>query len=357
MLKRRNDLTETVVWLFTSVTTTFNMLDMVNSPQQDKGLKLSTADILARERRDWLQDVISQEYTRVKVTPPVDGNLFNEMTFYAWQNLRLSAVKSSAISIERLQCDPYKNNQDNYLVVILLAGNYLLEQNGREVFLQPGDMTIYDATRPHRIQSSAGFCKLLVSIPRKLMRDRIAGVEHCTALQVSGKTGVGAVATHFIRSAASQAEHMRADEFSALSEHSLDLLTLAFTSVRPQQFNLCRNRSISLRLVKDFIERYLADSTLDTTMIAAGTRLSARYMNDLFKDENTALMRYVWARRLENCRKDLLSLNHHSVSAIAFKWGFNDLSHFSRAFKRQFGVCPTALKQEALQPLNQRLFN
>ena len=295
-----------------------------------------------RERRDWLQEMICQEYTRVEITPPTDGNLFNETTFYAWDNLRLSTIKSNGLTIERLPREPYKDSQDNYLAVILISGNYLMEQGGREVFLQPGDMTIYDATRPHRIQSSTGFSKLLVSIPRTVMRHRIAGVEHCTALQVSGKVGMGAVTTHFIQSVASQAENMSAGEFSTLSEQSLDLLTLALTSVRPQNFNLSRSRSISLRLVKDFIELYLADSMLNTAMIAAGTRLSARYINDLFRDEETSLMRYVWSRRLEKCRKEILSLNHQPVSTIAFRWGFNDLSHFSRAFKRRFGACPTA---------------
>lgn len=311
----------------------------------EKGLKLSTDDIFARERRDWLQEMICQEYTRVKVTPPTDGNLFNETTFYAWQNLRLSVIKSRGLTIERLPREPYKVSQDNYLAVILQSGNYSLEQNGREVFLKPGDMTIYDATRPHRIQSSTGFSKLLVSIPRTMMRDRIAGIEHCMALQVSAKKGVGAVATHFIQSAANQVEHLRANEFSALSEQALDLLTLALTSVRPQNFNLSRSRSLSLKVVKDFIDCYLADSSLDTAMIAAGTRFSPRYINDLFQDEETSLMRYVWARRLERCRKDILNMPHHPVSVIAFKWGFNDMSHFSRAFKRDFGVCPTTLKQ------------
>lgn len=312
---------------------------------QGAGLRLSTADVLPRERRDWLQEMICQEYTRVEVTPPKDGNLFNETTFYAWENLRLSVIKSHGLTIERLPREPYKDCQDNYLAVILLSGNYLMEQCGREVFLQPGDMTIYDATRPHRIQSSTGFSKLLVSIPRTVMRERIAGVEYCTALQVSGKVGIGSVATHFIQSAANQVESMSAGEFSTLSEQSLDLLTLALTSVRPQSFNLSRSRSISLRLVKDFIACYLADAMLDTAMIVAGTRLSARYINDLFRDEDTSLMRYVWTCRLEKCRKDILSLSHQPVSLIAFRWGFNDLSHFSRAFKRRFGITPTALQQ------------
>ncbi len=317
-----------------------------------KGLTLSTADIFTHDRREWLQDMICQEYTRVKVRPPTDGNLFNQTTLYGWESLRLSVIQSRGLTIEKLAGEPYYNSQDNYLAVILLAGNYLLEQNGREVFLQAGDITIYDATRPHRIQSSAGFSKLLVTIPRKLMRDRIAGVEHCTALHVSGKKGMGAIATTFIQSVASQLDHMSANEFSALSEQSLDLLTLAFSAVRPHSFNLARSRSFSLRLVKDFIERYLGDSELDTTMIATGTGLSPRHINDLFNDEQTSLMRYVWARRLEKCRQDIATLNPIFVSIIAYKWGFNNLSHFSRAFKQQFGVCPTALKRDNLQLFN-----
>ncbi|OYY83128.1 MAG: hypothetical protein B7Y34_01985 [Methylophilales bacterium 16-45-9] len=318
----------------------------------EKGLRLSTADITLRERREWLQDMICQEYTRVKVSPPTVGNLFNETTFYTWENLRLSVIHSNGLTIERLTAEPYKESQDNYLAVILLSGSYLLEQNGREVFLQPGDMTLYDATRPHRIHSTSGFSKLLVSVPRNMMRDRMAGVEQCTALQVSGKMGVGAVATQFIQSAAKQAEHMASPTFYALSEPSLDLLTLALQSVRPQQFNLSRSRSISLRRVKDFVDHHLTNALLDTAMIVAGTGFSARYINDLFKDQDCSLMRYVWASRLDKCRKEMLTASQHSISYIAFKWGFNDLSHFSRAFKQRFGVCPTDLKHACLyQPL------
>ena len=329
----------------------FSSAAYLNQPKLvAKGVTLSTADVQTRDRRDWLQDMICQEYTRVEITPPADGGLFNETTFYAWQNLRLSAIQSRGLTIHKQAHEPYSSSQDNYLAVILLAGSYLLEQNGREVFLQPNDMTVYDATKPHRIQSSYGFSKLLVSIPCSIMRDKMAGVEHCTALKVSGQMGRGAVATHFIQSAAYQVANMPVDNFDALSEQSLDLLTLAFTSVRPQHFNLCRSRSISLKIVKDFIASYLTNPQLDTAMIAAGTRFSARYINDLFKDEHTSLMRYVWSCRLEKCYKEILVLNNYSVSTFAFKWGFNDMSHFSRAFKKRFDLSPSDLK--ALSKLN-----
>lgn len=318
-----------------------------------KGLTLSTADILPHERREWLEHMICQEYTRVTVTPPADRYLFNETTFYGLDKLRLSVIQSRGLTIERLRREPYHNHQDNYLAVILVSGQYSLEQNGREVFLQPGDMTIYDATRPHRIHSLTGFSKILVTIPRVLMRDRLAGIEHCTALPVAGNMGVGAMASQFMQTATVQAKYLQPEVLTKLSEQTLDLLTLAFHSVRPQHAYLSRSRSLSLRQIKDYVALRLKDTQLDTAMIASGTHLSPRYINDLFCDESTSLMRYVWGSRLEKCRKEILEFPHEPVSVIAYKWGFNDMSHFSRAFKKRFGIKPTELRRcanETTQP-------
>lgn len=308
----------------------------------NNAIKLSTESIPTYYRHDWLREVIGREYANVEITPPAAGTLFNEMTIYQWSQLRLSIIRSNAISIARLAQEPHLNSQDAYFGVILLSGTYQLEQNGREVFLQAGDMTIYDATRPHRIHCPQSFSKLIVSIPRKIMRERMAGVEHCTALRIAGNQGIGAVAASHMVTIAKQANSLESDAFTAIAESSLDLFTLALNSVRPQNYNLSRSRSLSLHRVKDFVERNLANPILDTSMIVAGTKLSARYINDLFRDEEISLMRYVWQRRLDHCYEDILSplFTGQRVSEIAIRWGFNDFSHFSRAFKQRFGATP-----------------
>lgn len=302
----------------------------------------STEDLPLGQRRDWLREVIGREYAHVEITPPVNERLFNEMTIYPWSELRLSSIRSNAISIERSRNEPTKISHDAYFAVVLLSGAYRLEQDGREAVLEAGDMAIYDATRPHRIFCPERFSKLIVAIPRPLLKERAPGVERCTALRIPGNVGLGAVTGDFIRTAARRAGTLERNDFAALSNHCADFMALTLSSLWNGAAPPSRNRAMTLSRVKQFAERNLRDPGLTAASVSGGVGLSQRYINDLFKDEGASLMRYIWRRRLENCRRDLLAAARagDSLSDIAFSWGFNDLSHFSRSFKACFGASP-----------------
>lgn len=311
-------------------------------------LRLSTNDIPVNERQGWLRDVICREYANVEVTSPTKSVLAQDLMISQWDKLKLSTITSSGISLKRSPREPYLDSQDAYFAVVLLSGDYLLEQDGREVRLKPGDMTIYDATRPHRIHCPTDFEKLILSIPRPMLRERIAGIERCTAQHIVGSEGIGRIASNFIQSSAKEDSKLLPQEFTKLSEYGLDILTLAINSIRPSDYNLSRSRSISLNRIKSYVDQHLNHLDLNTSIISREVGLSSRYINSLFEDEETSLMRYVWNRRLDNCRKDILNSTHngHYISDIAFRWGFNDLSHFSRAFKKQYGYSPREYRQQ-----------
>ena len=76
--------------------------------------------------------------------------------------------------------------------------------------------------------------------------------------------------------------------------------------------------------------------------IAAANGVSVRHVNRLFAGEGTSLMHYVWERRLIRCRRDLTdpTMAHRTIGKIALAAGFNDLSHFSRAYRARYGTTP-----------------
>jgi AraC-like DNA-binding protein len=305
-------------------------------------LIFTTQTVPDAHRADWLQDVIGREYTKVTVTPPQGRPLFNEMTIYPWDRMRLSSIRSNPIRIDRGTGDPLTPHQDSYFAVLLRSGCYVLSQDGRDAVLSPGDMAFYDAARPHRIVCDGPFEKTIVSVPRRMMRDAVPMIASLTATRVPSTAAPAALARQFLGSVTEQAPYLDDGQFGRLSALSLDLLAMTAGCLHTEAPLLSTYRSTTLWRVKGMIEHMLPDGDLDSQTIARAAGMSSRYLRDLFADLGTSPMRHVWDRRLDRCRDAMANpvLSGKTLSEIAFCWGFNDLAHFSRAFKRRFGQSP-----------------
>ena len=51
-------------------------------------------------------------------------------------------------------------------------------------------------------------------------------------------------------------------------------------------------------------------------------------------------MSIVWQKRLDLCKKILSDGHAKNITQVALEYGFKDMSHFSQAFKKQFGMTP-----------------
>jgi AraC family transcriptional activator of tynA and feaB len=68
--------------------------------------------------------------------------------------------------------------------------------------------------------------------------------------------------------------------------------------------------------------------------------VSDRYVHKLFAARRMTFGAYVTERRLNHICADLIS-TRHSVLGIAYRWGFNDISAFNKAFKKRYGCTPS----------------
>lgn len=207
---------------------------------------------------------------------------------YPWQEgVRLSPIQSNTITIERLPQEPSQSSQDNYFIVVLTSGKYKLEQGGREVFLKPGDMTIYDATEPHRITIPDAFSKILISIPRRMLDQRLNNIGKIIATQIPSAEGIGSLTSNLIQSTVDQLEQFSKLQFQSLSQTIIDMLTLSLGQVTENKLTINNHRQIMLIRIKQYIKSVMNDPELNATKIAEATGLSKRYINNLFNEENT----------------------------------------------------------------------
>jgi AraC-like DNA-binding protein len=69
--------------------------------------------------------------------------------------------------------------------------------------------------------------------------------------------------------------------------------------------------------------------------------VSPRYLQMVFAGMATTPLAYIRRKRLERAAKALReSRGTCNITELSFSLGFNDLSHFSRAFKAFYGVGP-----------------
>ena len=81
--------------------------------------------------------------------------------------------------------------------------------------------------------------------------------------------------------------------------------------------------------------------------MSRSVNLSPSRLRDLFKKETgLSPMRYVRRLRLKKA-ETLLRTSFLSIKEVIFQSGAGDASHFVRAFKKEYGVTPSAFRAQA----------
>jgi AraC-like DNA-binding protein len=91
--------------------------------------------------------------------------------------------------------------------------------------------------------------------------------------------------------------------------------------------------------LKDIVQAHLfSDMTIAELATLAGQSLSS-FKRDFQRNYNDSPANYIRLKRLNKAQK-LLGIPTLSVSEICYQVGFNDLSHFSKVFKKHIGTSP-----------------
>ena len=306
---------------------------------------MSSLHVSARLFDRW-QNELHRGCGRFQSAPPRQADGFiGEIALHDRGGLELAHIRTNAGRIARLQGNGERGDGRHCFLIINSSGHAEIRKACWSVRLGPGDMALMDSARPCEILPAG----LIDHLSFHLERDTLC--RHLAPNQrLFGKLDLASTSGRLLASLAVQIHGEGApaacsqDEGAALQNALIALLlpTLrggALAGGIPDEAphaTLLRDRAQRL------IGQRLHDAQLTPQSLAEQLHISIRQLYRLFEDSGDSVCRYIQRQRLQRSAEDLLDpqLRHESITRIAFKWGFADSAHFSRAFKREFDRSP-----------------
>ncbi|MBP3977766.1 helix-turn-helix domain-containing protein [Microbacterium sp. BLY] len=260
----------------------------------------------------------------------------------AVDEVHVTDVRATSHVVERTTGLIARGDRSYFKVSLMLSGTGLLIQDDREAVLQPGDLAVYDTSRPYSLVFDRDFRTMVVMFPKHLLTLPADLMGQLTAVRISGREGLGGMVVPYLTQLAGHLDELAGTTGARLAHSALDLVTTVFTRELGLDRASADPHRALLQRIRAHIDRNLGATDLGPASIAAAHFISTRHLHGLFQEQGVTVSTWIRTRRLEQCRRDLLDpmLADRPVAAIAARWGFVDAAHFSRAFKNAFGVSP-----------------
>jgi AraC-like DNA-binding protein len=227
----------------------------------------------------------------------------------------------------------------------LLDGQATLDDGRSETPVAAGDIVFGPTGAAAALRLATPFRLLLITAPRVALDHRLIAPKAVRVGSLPAARGVNHVFSGLLRATAEAIADLTDDQLRPLELAVTEFLVACLVS----ESTPMRGAAAQLHRVHQTIETLLADPELSLRRAADAEGVSTRYLQKLFTGAGESFSGYVRLRRLERCRLDLVSprFGKDSISTICFRWGFGGSAHFSRAFRRQYGVSPREYRRSA----------
>ncbi|MEZ0094866.1 helix-turn-helix domain-containing protein [Streptacidiphilus sp. EB129] len=315
---------------------------------------LSTACVPDGDKLDYWNRALTRTLVPQAVTPwsrePFSGRITSHRLGY----LGVSTIEADPQRMSRTHRHTAQPDGEFVTIGVQDSGRGRLAQDGRTAHLAPGELVVYDTTRPYTLDQPEPFRLHVFQLPRRVVGVPEADVHRVTATALPPDEGVAGMVAPFLTALATTAAQCSPSVGEQLAGTVSDLLA---TLIREQATGPeptdpgSSGRAMALR-VRGYVNQHLTDPDLSPQTIAAHHHISIRYLHKLFEGEGTTISRWIQQRRLEECGRELTRRGRAgpTVSSVAQRWGFVNPAHFSRVFRTAYGMSPREWRSATLTP-------
>ena len=313
-------------------------------------LHFSTDNLPAEDRVAIWREEFGRNVLRLDIEPLPGLPFASNLKVYPLPGLTLVSAAMGGMREQRTR-ELVADGNDTIGLAVNLSGTFTASRRGDDITLEQGDAILASSaelgTFTRRSPGHAvGFC-----IPRAVLAAIVPKVEDMFGRLISRGTGALSLLSTYMTAVVDD-PMLATPEFQHLvTTHIYDLVALTVGATRDvASVALGRGASAArLQAVKTDIDNNIGRRDLTIDAVASRHRITPRYIQRLFADEDTSFTDYVLGKRLARAHRLLMDPHYAktAVSAIAFEAGFGDLSYFNRAFRRVYGATPTDVRLKA----------
>ena len=279
---------------------------------------------------------------------PWRSSLHSDDTFWARIKTRdldkgtVVRFSGTLLEVERRGAEIETSTVEYINLGLVLSGSQELVHDGKRHTAVAGDIVAVNyAAAPHKLSIP----DRVETIEFLLRKGSSRVIEECVDFAIIPRRRVSVALTscfHYL------ADRFRGEqEANAISEAVLALFPIDAGFYPLVDANAPTSASALFKEILYFINQNLSDPDLTPGSVARHFRISERYVFKLFAQNSARFGDYLTNQRLESIAVELCAIKSGRchISDVAFRWGFNDLSTFSRAFKRKYGCSANHFRQ------------
>lgn len=270
---------------------------------------------------------------------------------------RMTTRKLGLCAVHGVQIDtPHKavrvrSDEDLCFANIQLADAGAHFSGSREFDIPRGSMVLYEASEPYELGFSGESRSLVLALPKSELEKRVANLQMHLDQAITYDSHKIAMLAGLMQGVLALPEQVRLAVSDSVAESVVNMLAATLfdcddVQTETQTFGV----SALLQRIKAYVNANIQDPDLNPVVIAEAMGITVSYLHKVFLQNNNTVMQYVLAERLERCRRDIAKTDRAGgISQVAYNWGFNDASHFSRSFRKRFGVSPREYRAQVVE--------
>ncbi len=312
----------------------------------------TTGSMASGERiEQWRERVLDLFGVEYRIEPEAGAPFFIDIGMGGAESLAVLHIHGSA---HRAIGQSNPGNKGKLLVHLQLAGHCTVKAEGREVFLDPGSLSLFPIRETTDLQFHDSYEQICAVLPVGLLTGMVPGCVRHMVRRIPAQRGIAAILSDHLISLSRHRDTLELGQPASLINLSMGMIGALLQELfgtektgKSANADASGMKAYHLERIKQFALVHLANPALNINLIAKGVGLSSRYIHHIFNDETLSLMQWILKERLYRCHAELSRgmASVRTICDLAYSWGFNDQAHFSNCFRRQFGISPSELRR------------